>query len=163
MSEQDYLQRLGLANTLLSGEASRVLPYQITPYQQAELDLRKYALENQRYIEGLRGLGRTGNGYGSGGGGGTYRGIGVPTSPYSAPTVPPYGGTGFGTGPFGGGLPASAYMTGGGGGAGGGSPWTLNDAYDWLGFGDFGNQPGDTTIQFGQYPEPPDFEDQFWD
>src|SRR6266446_4489257 len=29
MSEQDWLQRLGLANQLLSGEAGRKLPYQI--------------------------------------------------------------------------------------------------------------------------------------
>src|SRR6266851_2898534 len=37
MSEQNWLQRLGLADTLLSGESRRTLPYQITPYQSAAL------------------------------------------------------------------------------------------------------------------------------
>jgi len=54
MSEQNYLQRLGLANSLLSGEASRTLPYQITPYQSVETALRQQALQNQRDIAQLQ-------------------------------------------------------------------------------------------------------------
>lgn len=49
MSEQNYLQRLGLANSLLSGEAERALPYQITPYQAAQLANQQGALNQQGY------------------------------------------------------------------------------------------------------------------
>src|SRR5215510_9796965 len=52
MSEKDYLERLALANTLLTGEAGRDLPYQITPYQQQQLDLERQRLA-QEYQLGL--------------------------------------------------------------------------------------------------------------
>jgi len=61
MSEQNYLQRLGVANALLSGEAGRSLPYQITPYQSIETALRQQALQNQRDIAQLH-YARTGGG-----------------------------------------------------------------------------------------------------
>ncbi len=64
MSEQDYLQRLGLANTLMTGEAGRLLPYQITPYQSA-------GLQTTRDIAGQRWGGGGANYPGAGGGRGS--------------------------------------------------------------------------------------------
>jgi len=139
MSEQNWLQRLGLANTLLSGEAGRTLPYQITPYQQMllEAERQRLALEQQR-LQLQRQQGNRvnppslGGGGGGGGryGGGTYP-SGFPTSPYD---------TGWGSGTNNWGL--------GGGSSGpaglGRTPLTLDDIYEELGFGDFGSLPGDT-------------------
>lgn len=132
MSEQNWLQRLALANSLLSGEASRELPYQITPYQ-------RLALETQERI-GRRA--RTGGSpsFGGGGGGGSLY---------------PFANMNFGGGSMDGGGSAGGSVFGGGGGAG--IPETLNDVYDWLGFGDFGSLPGDETFFGGQNPEAPDF------
>jgi hypothetical protein len=53
MSEQNYLQRLGVANALLSGEAGRSLPYQITPFQSIQTALQQQALQNARDIAQL--------------------------------------------------------------------------------------------------------------
>lgn len=69
MSEQNYLQRLGLANTLLSGEAGRELPYQITPYQRELLDI-------QRLQHTPAFTSRINTGGGGGGGGYPYLGGG---------------------------------------------------------------------------------------
>ncbi len=83
MSEQDYLQRLGLANTLMTGEAGRLLPYQITPYQSAGLQTTR-DIAGQRYAGG-------GVDYPGGGGGGR---AGSPTAnfmagPWGAPADQP--------------------------------------------------------------------------
>jgi hypothetical protein len=129
MSEQNWLQRLGLANTLLGGEAERTLPYQITPYQSA-------ALRNQMYIASLTHSGDVGRLPGFSGGQQPYypfSGIGARTSPYDS---------GWG----GGGHPEPNYGGGGLGGLGGlggtktdvpfGSgideQWNFDAAYDWL-------------------------------
>jgi len=146
MSEQDYLTRLGLANTLLTGESQRRLPYDITPYQQQLLALQQQQLQNQRdiglnrlYGNAVRGYGQP-RGYGGGGGYGGYAGN--------------YGGYGGGSGlnlGFGN-LGSGSF----GGGGGGGQPLTLDDIYEELGFGNFGSQPGDTT-------QPPDFSYDMWD
>ncbi len=133
MSEQDYLQRLGLANTLMTGEASRALPYQITPYQSAQMQLaRDIALFRAQapLVTGLPRYGsRSGSGYGGygggyGGGGGSLGGGGIQGYNWG------------GSNPFAGG----GYLGGGGGGQ---SP-SLDDIYEQLGFGNFGSQPGDT-------------------
>src|SRR6266853_866212 len=57
MSEQNYLQRLGLANTLLGGEAQRTLPYQITPYQSAEMRNQLAIAQLAHQHNALQGLG----------------------------------------------------------------------------------------------------------
>jgi len=135
MSEQNWLQRLALGNQLLSGEADRTLPYQITPYQASVLDLQRKQLELQRQLgnkQNERGLGGLGGGGGHG----------------SAPYYPFAGGSragpfdqgwGSGTNNWGQGPTDSGPL------GGGGNNWTLDDAYDWLGFGDFGSQPGDQS------------------
>ncbi len=129
MSEQDYLQRLGLANTLMTGEASRALPYQITPYQSAQMQLARDIALFRAQAPLVTGLPRYGSRSGSGYGGG-------------------YGGGGSSLGGGGGGIPGFNWGGGsgfsGGGGGGGGQSLTLDDIYDQLGFGNFGSQPGDT-------------------
>jgi len=156
MSEQDYLTRLGLANTLLTGESQRRLPYDITPYQQQLLALQQQQLQNQRDI-GLnrlytnavtgfqqpRNAGRSGGGaYGGGGYSGSYGGYGGGGS-----------GLNLGFGNLGGG---SSSLFGGGGGGYGGGQLTLDDIYEELGFGNFGSQPGDTSWT-------PDYSYDMWD
>ena len=160
MSEQNYQQRLALANSLLSGESQRTLPYQITPYQQALLDLQRQQLQNQRDIAfrnqiNVTGLKRYGQPSNAGRGGGGNMLTGTPS--YSGPS----GAFGAGGNPFSSNASTSSYLFGLGGG--GGQQLTLDDIYDELGFGDFGNLPGDTTTDYGQYPEPPDFSYDMWD
>jgi len=97
MSEQNYLQRLGLANSLLSGEAARSLPYQITPMQSVQTALHQQELQNQRDIAQLH-YARTGGG----GGGGQAPGVGAPraTTPWAGFYNPPFGGSTYGTRPY---------------------------------------------------------------
>lgn len=149
MSEQNWLQRLGLANTLMSGQTNRDLPYQITPYQKAGLDL-------QMLLHGKTG-GQTFAGGGGGGGGGRptgYNGsIGSPASPWASPypVIDAVSGTrpnDFGSG---GGIVQGGYL--GGQNPGGGIPETLDDVYDWLGFGNFGSLPGDDSGGGGGIPD----------
>ncbi len=132
MSEQDYLQRLGLANQLLSGEASRKLPYDITPYQSSQLSLWLEQLNRQHPAGGMNFPG------GGGGGGGAAPNV----SPLGGgwPSIPSVGGTrqpdvvnNF--------VPPGGYGAGGGGGGN----LTLDDIYEQLGFGNFGSLPGDTS------------------
>ena len=164
MSEQDYLTRLGLANTLLTGESQRRLPYDITPYQQQMLNFQQQQLQLEREIAarrypqnvltGFRGPSNTGRGsYGGGGYGGGYAGnqLGGYSSPGNfAPGIGPLGGNRIGGG---GGGSSSLF---GGGGYGGGQ-LTLDDIYEELGFGNFGSLPGDQTT------EPPDYSYDMWD
>lgn len=157
MSEADWLTRLGLANTLLSGEASRNLPYQITPLQQEEIRLRQQEL-NQRLLGSFRGgFGGGGGGYGGGYNPAAYGGGGM--GGYSSPS----GRGNFGSGPFGSDLLGSS--------SGQRPPTNLDEVYDWLGFGNMGSQPGDWTNppmnegEFGDFigMEPPDFSYDMWD
>jgi len=131
MSEQNYLQRLALAHTLMGGEAQNLLPYQITPYQSAEL-------QSQRDIAGAH--------YG-GGGGQSYAGGGGGARPAPAAAAAPWAGFSedfHGTRPFEYSKPP--WTTGAGEGVpGAGQQPTLDDAFDWLGFGNFGSQPGDVS------------------
>lgn len=147
MSEQDYLKRLALANELLSGEAGRTLPYQITPYQSNELGLKWQKLQNERDIAKARYRPTM-----SGGGGGGYAGaVGSSGSPWASPIIEAVHGTRPYDPGIGGGVMSGGY---------GGSqtyPETLDESYDWLGFGNFGSLSGDTTTDYGQYPEAPDF------
>jgi len=141
MSEQNYLQRLALANSLLSGDASRTLPYQITPYQSAGLNLQSEGLENQREIAKLH--------YGTGG---VQRGGGS-SHPSSSPQVStPW--AGFMNSPWGP-APDTAYRgtrpdssgSGGGilsGGYDSSSP-TLDDMLAELGISGGGFGTGDDT------------------
>ncbi len=157
MSEQDYLQRLGLANQLLSGEASRKLPYDITPYQSSQLTLWLEQLNRQHPAGGM-------NFPGGGGGGG---GAAPKTDPWAGfgggPVIPAVGGTrqpDVTTNPF---MPQTGGY-GGGGVGGGGSP-SLDDMLrelgifgeDTSGFPEFGGQgynPGTPGIpEFGDYFE----------
>lgn len=161
MSEQNWLQRLGLANTLLSGESSRSLPYQITPYQQKLLELQQKQLELQQFeLQNRNQLryGTSGVSYGRGGGG--YGGYGGSVSGLRTPTTTssPYSGMDFSSG-FG--APQGGSVYGGSGGLGGGlgDAWTLDDTYEWLGFGDFGSLPGDVSGPI----EPPDFDWEMWE
>jgi len=165
MSEQDYLTRLGLANTLLTGESQRRLPYDITPYQQQLLALQQQQLQNQRdiglnrlYANSVSGFGqprRSGGGGGYGGGGYSASGYGGGGSAgFSYPGIfGPTGGIGAGGSPFGG--ASNSYLFGLGGG--GGQSLTLDDIYEELGFGNFGSLPGDQTT------EPPDYSYDMWD
>ncbi len=129
MSEQDYLQRLGLANNLLSGEASRKLPYDITPYQSSQLTLWLEQLNRQHPAGGLNFPG----GGGGGGGGGA-----PPTTVSGWTNIPSVGGTrnpdNTSSLPF---MPQT--------GGYGGNNLTLDDIYEQLGFGNFGSLPGDTS------------------
>src|SRR6185295_6371549 len=109
MSEQNYLQRLALANALLTGEAGRSLPYQITPYQSA-------ALQNQLDVARLN---QRPPSLPGGGGGGGSRG--------TSPTYPFAGFSGFSNGLAGGGGPLG--MDSGPAGLGR-TPYTLDDMYD---------------------------------
>lgn len=126
MSEQNWLQRLALANSLLSGEASRELPYQITPYQ-------RLALETQERI-GRRARAGGSPSFGGGGGGGSRY---------------PFANMNFGGGSMDVGGSAGGSVFGGGGGAG--IPETLNDVYEWLGFGNFGEVLGDSSSGFPEF------------
>lgn len=143
MSEQNWLQRLGLANQLLTGEETRALPYQITPLQSAYLNRYMYA-----------GLGNQGRG-----GGGGYRGTPGPSMSMSMPSAP-FAGTGFGSGPFGSDLTASQMVGGPMGSASGNMPNTLDEMYEWLGFGDFGSLPGDVTVP--DQPGPPPLDEDYY-
>lgn len=130
MSEQNWLQRLGLANTLLSGESSRTLPYQITPYQAAQLELQRRQVAIQDYLArkppGLSGGG--GGGFGRGGGSEyPFANVGSGTSPFDD-------GWGSGTLNWGRGGNAGGVLGGGGGLAG---INTLEDADAWF---DWDNQ-----------------------
>ncbi len=141
MSEQNYLQRLGLANTLMTGEAGRALPYQITPYQSAQMQLARDIALFRAQAPLVTGLPR----YGSRGGG-TYGGG---TSGSGGGSIYPFSGGNYGQG-WGGGY-------GGGGsnfGASGSGAMTLDDIYEQLGFGNFGSLSGDTT---GANQPPEDF------
>ncbi len=129
MSEQNYLQRLGLAHTLMGGEAQNLLPYQITPFQSGEL-------QTQRDIAGAHYGGGGGQSYGGGGGGG------APTTPWAGFT-PNYSGDVAVHG-------TRLDLSGSGsgikvGGGGGGQLPTLDDMYDQLGFSNFGSLPGDVS------------------
>ncbi len=170
MSEQNYLQRLGLANTLMTGQTGRDLPYQITPYQQAWLDLQKM----------LRGVGGGGQGFGGGGGGGAPAPApsGGGLMPGQHPVIESvygtrggvWGNTPVAAGVGGAGTPYAGFGGGGGGGlwggagvggmmgGAGGGDLNLDDIYEELGFGDFGSQPGDVTT-----PTPPDFDWEMWE
>ncbi len=152
MSEQNYLQRLGLANQLMTGEAGRALPYQITPLQSAEL-------ANRLAVAGMRNF--PGGSYGYGGNMRNPYG-----SPYASRSGAGYSGGGSGLGgggatyPFTGGLGGMGSLGGGySGGGGGGQSLTLDDIYEQLGFGNFGSQPGDTIGG----TEPPDFDWEMWE
>lgn len=128
MSEQNYLQRLGLANQLLSGEASRTLPYQITPYQ-------ALALQNQRR---------------SGTGGASFNpGSSRLASGGSGLTYPFANFNGFGLG-------ASPGVLDSGPSGLGRTPTTLDDIYEELGFADFGAIPGDSSSGFPEFNPSPD-------
>lgn len=138
MSEQNWLQRLALANSLMGGEADRSLPYQITPYNSA-------GLQNQRDIAQAQ-FGKGGQSFGGGGGGG--RG---PTEP--APQNTPWAGFQSYAG-----TRQDEVMPGAGqnwwtfgAGAGQAAP-TMDDIYNSLGIGDYGSQPGEEG-----YVNPDDF------
>ena len=144
MSEQNWLQRLALANSLLSGEASRELPYQITPYQAEVLAHQRAALEAQERIARMNNR-RTGSlSPGGGGGGGS---------------IYPFANMNFGG--SGGGGSAGGSVFGGGGGAG--IPETLEDVYEWLGFGNFGEVLGDSSSGFPEFREPSSSGLENWD
>jgi len=164
MNEQNYLTRLGLANSLLSGESQRSLPYQITPYQQQQLALQQQQLQLERDIAdrryprnvltGFRLPYNTGHGSGYGGG---YTGnqTGGYASPGNfAPGIGPLGGNRIG-----GGLGGGSSLFDSGGGGFGGQQYTLEDMYDMYGFNDPG-VTGDTSNWDWNYqmPEPPDFD-----
>lgn len=142
MSEQNWLQRLGLANTLMSGQTQRDLPYQITPWQKSILEL-------QMLLHGKTG----GQTFAGGGGGG---GAAPQSTPWAGlPVIEAVGGTRPDKSGSGGGIMYGGYK--GGNPLGGGSQnWTLDDAYDWLGFGDFGS-PGD-EMGGGGIPELPEWD-----
>ncbi len=122
MSEQDYLQRLGLAHTLMGGEAQNLLPYQITPYQSA-------GLQTQRDIAAAH-YGGGGQNYPGGGGG------------HSAAPATPWAGSSGDVAVHG----TRLDMSGSGSGiVSGGQTPTLDEIYDQLGFGNFGQVQGDWT------------------
>lgn len=136
MSEQNWLQRLALANSLLSGEESRKLPYNITPYQAALLAHQREVLAAQERIARMNNR-RTGGGSLSPGGGGG-RG-----------SIYPFANMNYDGGFDGGYGSAGGSVFGGGGGAG--IPETLDDVYDWLGFGNFGEVLGDSSSGFPEF------------
>jgi hypothetical protein len=141
MSEQNYLQRLGLANQLLTGEAGRALPYQITPLQSAEL-ANRLAVAGMRNFPGGGSFGynpsRSGSGYGGGNFAGNY------VSPYT-----PYRSMNYG-----GGLDTHGAIPGVDYGGGGGASPSLDDMLRELGI--FGE---DDT---GAAQQPPDFDWEMW-
>lgn len=149
MSEQDYLQRLALANTLLTGESQRTLPYQITPYQQRVLDLQQAEISS-RLLPAMLGKNL---GFGGGSGGGGYGGGGVGGARQPAGPTYPFGNTDFGTlsAP---GVPRYGGSSGPAGLGSNAGQWTLDDAYDWLGFGNFGSQAGDVSSGFPEFQTP---------
>jgi hypothetical protein len=143
MSEQNYLQRLGLANQLLTGEAGRALPYQITPLQSAELANRLAVAGMHNFPSGGSygyNPSRSGSGYGGGNFAGNY------VSPYT-----PYRSTNYG-----GGLDTHGSIPGVDYGGGGGASPSLDDMLRELGI--FGE---DNTG--AEQPQPPDFDWQMWE
>ncbi len=161
MSEQNWLQRLGLANTLIGGEAGRQLPYDITPSQGQAFDIQQRELALRRYMAELeaqtqqdisrRNSNRLSSPGSVGGGGGKQ-----PYYPFAnlgGSKPGPYD-DGWGSGTLNWG---AGGLSGGGGLTGSYSPAsTLDDAYEWLGFGDFGSQAGDESLDT-------DFYEQMWD
>jgi hypothetical protein len=139
MSEEDYLKRLGLANQLMTGEAGRALPYQITPFQSATLAnlLAVAGMKNFPWGGNIGGNpygSRSGSGYSGGnfGGGG---GSGVNPSVYPFANLSGLGGVG---------------NPGGDGAGGGGSP-SLDDMLRELGI-----SGEDTPEDFTSAPLPED-------
>ncbi len=136
MSEQNYLQRLALANQLLTGEAGRKLPYDITPNQSADIALKYKALEDAKAIAqlhyGLHGVTQ------SGGGGGAAGNQGGPWSTNTGVTIgqaPVPNGPFTGTRPSSGDMSLTNWITGKGGfgtdtGTG---DWSLDDIMASLG------------------------------
>ena len=116
MGEQNYLQRLALANSLLSGEASRSLPYQITPYQSIQTALQQQALQNARDIAQLHygSLRPGGGGGGAAGPSGNTPWAGFVNQPFigQQPAVGPT----YGTRPYDSPATGAAPLIGGGGG-----------------------------------------------
>ncbi len=122
MSEQNFQQRLALANQLMSGRTQRAQPYQITPYQSLMAEIAK--LNAYRYPP-------------SGGGGGKEPSTPIGQSSASKFMQSPWGA--FDTNPvYGSNTPTSSGLWQGQG-------LTLNDMYDQYGFGNMGSLPGDTT------------------
>jgi hypothetical protein len=160
MTEQDWLQRLGLANTLLSGEAQRNLPYQITPYQQALLDLQRQQLQNQQLgnLAAFANRNRVGPGGGNnyrpvGGNSGSGVGAGNMLSGFPA-GFGPTGGIGAGGSPYSG--PTNSYLFGlGGGGVGNRQP-SLDDIYEAFGFGPINNSGGGDISNWDWNAQPPE-------
>lgn len=156
MSEQNYLQRLGLANQLLTGEAGRALPYQVTPLQAAELAnrLAVAGMRNFPWGGNIGGNYRSGSGYGGGGGG-----LGRPTSLGGAGSLGgggALGGSGNLFGPQGQyyGVGGGSLYGGGGGGVSGGQSPSLDDMLRDLGI--FGED------ETGGGTQPPDFDWEMW-
>lgn len=139
MSEQNWLQRLGLANTLMSGQTARDLPYQITPWQQAWLN----------YQNTLRGLNQGGmrfGGGGSGGGGGGYSGtMGTPMSPWSNtyPIIEAVRGTRPDSSGSGGGIVDGGYQ----------GSFDLDSVLEELGLGVGFNGEDEGGVQYPDFPE----------
>lgn len=133
MSEQDYLQRLGLAHTLMGGEAQNLLPYQITPVQSAEI-------QTQRDIAGAH-YGGGGQNFG-GGGGGAVAAPKTPWADFSGDVAM------RGTGEARPNTPSLFPGMKGGVDAGNVIPMntmSLDDIYEQLGFGNFGSLSGDVS------------------
>jgi hypothetical protein len=143
MSEQNYLQRLALANSLLSGEAERTLPYQITPFQTAGIGLRQQELQNQRDIASLRWPGGVGGGQHPAGGS-----AGNPGGPWSTNTGVTIGQQPVASGPFTGTRPASGDMNLTNwisGRLDTGNDLSIDEIMAQMGFGNFGSLPGDSS------------------
>lgn len=180
MSEQNWQQRLALANALMSGETNRALPYQITPYQQALLNLQNQELGlrqqeiNNRLIPSLLNYGGFGRSFGGNRmGGGSSTPVYNTATPSVGTSIGSFGRGNFGSGPFGSDLSA-AQLTSGPFGSYQGTE-TLDDVYASLGLGDYGSYQGTETLDdvysslgigdYGSQPgdegyEPPDFD---WD
>ena len=142
MSEQNYLQRLALANQLLSGEADRTLPYQITPFQTVQTGLAQQRLQNERDIAQLHYQQHP-----AGGGGGP---VGTQGGPWGTGTGSFIGQQPLPVGPF------SGTRQSGGGDMGltnwingrldTGKDWSIDEIMDSLGIGsNFGSLPGDSS------------------
>jgi hypothetical protein len=152
MSEQNYLQRLGLANNLLSGEASRTLPYQITPYQSAGLNYQQQMMDLQREIARLH-YGNRGIAHPAGGGGGgrvastPWAGFGGGPSVYAEHGTRPYDAG------SGGGILSGGYMGAvGGGQAPLSDQQSLDDLYEWFGWDAPGSSGSGATGDEGYDP-----------
>lgn len=134
MSEQNWLQRLGLANQLMSAQTQRDLPYQITPWQKSWLDL-------QMLLHGKTG-GQSFPGLGGGGARGGYTGtIGSPMAPMESPypVIDAVGGTRPDSSGIGGGITQGGYQ----------GVFDLDSALEELGLGE--DFIGD--IELPQFPD----------